>query len=117
MLRFNLNALFKARGIAHPRTFMINAGISPTTAGTILQGKIKTMRLDHAEILCKALHCQPNDLLRWTPDTPDTLLIGHPLRKLNQSLSFVHLSQAIKTMPLDQLKKVSQFIKESESNK
>jgi DNA-binding Xre family transcriptional regulator len=117
MLQFNLNALFKARGIAHPRTFMINAGISPTTAGTILQGKIKTMRLDHMEILCKVLFCQPNDVLRWTPDTPDTVPVGHPIRKLNQSLAFGHLTQAIKTMPLDQLKKVSQFIKESESNK
>jgi DNA-binding Xre family transcriptional regulator len=114
MLYFNLQNVLKVRGVTKPRVFLIKAGISAMSAHGLVRGSRKSMTLDIMEKLCKALYCQPNDLLRWTPDTMNPLPANHPLTQLQQSPAYEQMSKALRTMPLEKLEKVAEFIKENE---
>lgn len=84
MLRYNLKSIFRERGIDRPLAFMVNAGIASTTAHDIMNNNVRTFRLKHIEILCKALMCEPNDLLVWTPKKGEIYPDDLPLRKLEK---------------------------------
>jgi DNA-binding Xre family transcriptional regulator len=114
MLYFNLHNVLKVRGVTKPRVFLIKAGISAMSAHGLVRGSRQSMTLDIMEKLCKALYCQPNDLLRWAPDTMNPLPMDHPLRQLQQSPAYEQMSEAIRTMSLENLEKVAGFIKENE---
>ena len=82
MLTLNLTPIFKARSIQRPYSFLVKAGISHKTANTIINGTTRTFRLDHIELLCNLLICEPNDLLLWVPDKTKAYPPDHPLNKL-----------------------------------
>ena len=63
MLSLNLIPIFKARAIEKPYSFLVKAGLSPHSATNILNNKTHVFRLDHIELLCRVLICEPNDLL------------------------------------------------------
>ncbi|MBR4775688.1 MAG: helix-turn-helix transcriptional regulator [Bacteroidales bacterium] len=42
-------------------------GITPANLSILKTGKAKAMRLTTLESLCKALDCQPGDLLEYNP--------------------------------------------------
>lgn len=63
MLSLNLDPIFKVRGIESPHTALVKAGIHSSTAKRILYGNVRSFRLDHIEILCRILICEPHDLL------------------------------------------------------
>jgi len=44
-------------------------GIRPATIGLLWHGETKRLDMDHLDRLCKALNCQPGDLLEYIPDT------------------------------------------------
>ncbi len=52
-------------------------GITPANLSILKNGKARAIRLDTLEKLCKALDCQPGDLISYVPDespedsTPD----------------------------------------------
>jgi len=46
-------------------------GITPTNLAVLKNGRAKAVRFTTLDALCLALDCQPGDLLRWEPDTPD----------------------------------------------
>lgn len=50
-------------------------GISPVNLSRIKTGKITAMRFSTLDALCRALDCQPGDLLEFVPDdeAPDRL--------------------------------------------
>jgi DNA-binding Xre family transcriptional regulator len=116
MLQFDLNTMFKIRGISKPHIFMVKAGISPYTASKMLAQKMKWMDLRHLEMLCKVLYCQPNDLLQWIPSDA-TLPDSHPLYKMRHADTMMEVAAAIKTLPLEDLEKVAGFIKDNEAKK
>lgn len=45
--------------------------ITPANLSILKNGKARAVRLDTLEKLCKALHCQPGDLISYQPDDPD----------------------------------------------
>lgn len=43
-------------------------GISATNLSILKTGKAKAIRFSTLEALCRALDCQPGDMLEYTPD-------------------------------------------------
>ena len=43
-------------------------GITPANLAVLKNGRAKAVRLATLDALCRALDCQPGDLLRWEPD-------------------------------------------------
>ena len=43
-------------------------GISPTNLSILKTGKAKAVRFTTLDALCKALDCQPGDILEYRPD-------------------------------------------------
>lgn len=46
-------------------------GITPANLAVLKNGRAKAVRFSTLAALCSALDCQPGDILRWEPDTPD----------------------------------------------
>ncbi|MDQ2670023.1 MAG: helix-turn-helix transcriptional regulator [Gemmatimonadota bacterium] len=42
-------------------------GITPANLAVLKNGRAKAVRLSTLDALCRALDCQPGDLLRWEP--------------------------------------------------
>jgi DNA-binding Xre family transcriptional regulator len=116
MLYLNLKPILEARQIEKPYSFLVKIGIAPHTAHKILSNNTHVLRLDNLTLICKALHCQPNDLLVYRPN-PTNLPIAqnHPLNKLIQTPADNLWQQQLKTMPLDKLKQLTQLINNVET--
>ena len=89
---------------------MVKAGISPASANAILDSSVRTFKLDHIELLCKILVCEPNDLLLWTPNKDQQYANDHPLFNLQQQDSFKDMKQTMATIPYKQLKEITKQI-------
>lgn len=104
-MQSNLEELLKARGVIKPYAYLIKAGIPAFTATQMVTGSLKAIKLEYMELLCRALYCTPNDLFVWVPGDavlPET----HPLTKLKISNELHRVSEVIKTLPLDELKRL-----------
>jgi DNA-binding Xre family transcriptional regulator len=110
MLYFNLKPIFKARQIEKPYTFLVKIGIAPHTAHKILNNNTHVMRLDNLEIICKALYCEPNELLAYKPDNSNPIAKDHPLNKLIPTQDNTDWQEQLKTMPLSKLKQMAQIL-------
>jgi DNA-binding Xre family transcriptional regulator len=106
MLTLHLTPIFKARGIKKPYSFLVKAGLSPHSANYIAYGKGRVFRLDHIELLCKLLVCEPNDLLAWKPNKNELIAKDHPLTKLKQEPIDDSWQQTLNKMSYKQLKEV-----------
>ncbi len=113
MLILNLSPIFKARGIDRPYAFLVKAGIHSSTANKILSSSTRVFRLDHIEILCETLVCEPNDLVQWIPDRGHQLAPKHPLHNLKQQEEIDNWQQTLAAMPFKQLKQVTKAIIEN----
>ena len=47
-------------------------GITEANLSLLRTGKVKGIRFDTLEAICRALDCQPGDILEWRPDEPTT---------------------------------------------
>lgn len=47
-------------------------GITEANLSLLKQGKVKGIRFETLERICEYLACQPADLLRYEPGTPDS---------------------------------------------
>lgn len=105
MLNLNLKPIFEARGIERPYTYLVKAGISRQCAHNILSSKTRVFRLDHIELLCRVLNCEPNDLLSYTPDSQTILSETHPLNNLRQEvISQTSMKDSLANIPYKELK-------------
>lgn len=50
-------------------------GITLANLSILKTGKARAVRFDTLEALCRALNCQPGDLLEYVPDRTDELLV------------------------------------------
>src|SRR5690606_31309865 len=66
MLQFKLKEVLNIRGhwSAHKWLTTIG-GMNPASASKILNGKQKSLNLEHLSRICANLDCAPNDLLYW----------------------------------------------------
>lgn len=108
MLSLHLQPIFKARGIEKPYTFLVKNGFTPHAAHNLLNSKTRVFRLDHIELLCEILICEPNDLLLWQPNSGKQIAANHPLKKLSHTSDpETDLKKALFNLPYNQLKDIS----------
>lgn len=111
MLSLNVLPVFKARGIDNPYYFLVKLGLSPYTVNNILYNGVHSLDLRHVELLCKALVCEPNDLLVWNPDKnqfyPDNL----PLQKLKAKPLPIDVQQTLFAIPYKELVDIGNQLK------
>ena len=81
MLQIEIKSLMHARGAHLTQKLLMTAGIAQSTASKLLNGKPSGITFHHIEILCKLLHCTPNDLLVYKPDNGASIL-NDPLKVL-----------------------------------
>ncbi len=110
MLSLNLHPIFRARGIERPYSFLVKAGLSPHSANAILSSQTRVFRLDHIELLCRTLVCEPNDLVVFTPNKDQNLSPEHPLNNLKHSESGKDMRETLATMPFKQLQEITKQI-------
>ena len=115
LLTLNLTPIFKARGIDKPYTFLVKAGLSPHSANSIINSKTRIFKLDHIELLCSILTCEPNDLLVWTPNKGQLYPENNPLLKLKLDDINQNLQEALASMPFKQLKEITKSIFDKEN--
>lgn len=116
MLAFNLKAIFEARQIEKPYSYLVKIGIAAHTATRLLNSDVRVMRLDHVELLCKNLHCEPNDLLSFKNDKDAILPQNHPLNNLIPQEEDNNWQETLKTVPLKQLKEIALIINQSKTD-
>jgi DNA-binding Xre family transcriptional regulator len=106
MLHLNLQAVFKARQIPNPYTFLLNAGFTSSTASRLLSGAGGSINLKHLTALCELLYCTPNELLEYKPNNAIRPQ-NHPLCQLEVENETQSWEEMIKTLPLSQLKEIT----------
>lgn len=118
MLSLNLRPIFSTRGIEKPYSFLVKNGFTSHAANNLLNSKTRVFRLDHIELLCEVLLCEPNDLLLWKPDSDKTIAPNNPLNKLmaNEE-SKTDLKNTLFNLPYQQLKEISNKLTKEIDNK
>ena len=59
-----------ARRKMRSRELAERIGITEQNVSLLKSGKVKGIRFDTLEAICRALACQPGDILEWRPDEP-----------------------------------------------
>ena len=103
MIEINIKSLLLQRGIVHPVTALMKAGIGQGIVNKYLKGKVQRIPIKHIETLCSLLRCTPNDLFKWTPHQPADDNAGNPLQALRPKPSF-NLQEKLKAMSLEEIK-------------
>ena len=67
MITFKVYEMMAHRGFKTRTALADAAGIHPTSIGKIVDGKAKTLNIRHLDGLCRALGCQPGDLVEYVP--------------------------------------------------
>ncbi len=63
----NLDVML-ARRKMRSRELAERIGITEQNVSLLKSGKVKGIRFDTLEAICRALDCQPGDILEWRPD-------------------------------------------------
>lgn len=111
MLEYNLQSIFKARGIDKPYSYLVHIGFTPHTATRLTTNSSLVLNLKHIEKLCLHLNCEPNDLLIWTPDKNTMLPDNHALQNLKANTEAINL-ELIRSLPFKQLKELADKVSE-----
>lgn len=67
-MHFKVYEMMAKRGIKTRKALAEMVGIHQTNIGKIVDGDVKRIDVDTLEGLCRALDCQPSDLLEYIPD-------------------------------------------------
>lgn len=65
----NLDVML-ARRKMRSRELAERIAITEQNVSLLKSGKVKGIRFDTLEAICRVLDCQPGDLLEWRPDPP-----------------------------------------------
>lgn len=69
-IKVNLAVLLAERGVKS-KDLAEAIGITEANLSLLRQGKVKGMRFDTLEAICRHLSCTPGDLLKYVPGRPD----------------------------------------------
>lgn len=61
-----------ARRKMRSRELAERIGLTEANVSLLKSGKVKGIRFETLEAICRALDCQPGDLLEWRPDSIDS---------------------------------------------
>lgn len=67
MIKFNVKVMLAMRDMTQKQLAEIT-GIRPPTVSMICLGTVKQLPIDALNKICKALDCQPSDLMTYIPD-------------------------------------------------
>lgn len=112
MLKYNLERLFKLRGITNPSIFLQNNGLKGYTALRIVNKKFVTLTTIQIEQLCIIFNCTPNDLMEWAPDNTSPQNENLALKKLIVTDVKFNLNQISRDVPIDKLEMFAQKVEE-----
>ncbi|KOH44375.1 helix-turn-helix domain-containing protein [Sunxiuqinia dokdonensis] len=110
MLQFNISYLLEIKGIANPFNFLVKHGLTPNVASRLLNGKVAQLKLSHVSVLCRSLHCTPNDLVDWVEDHDAPLPENHPLQSLVREHIPLNIRGQLRELSFEQLKEVRSLI-------
>ena len=110
MLYYNLERIFKARGIEKPYPFLIDHGISQRYAYLLNKGVVADMKLKYLEKVCEILNCTPHDILVWEPDKKSVAIENHPLSILRGNNQTPDVLNELRTMPLQKIEELQVYI-------
>lgn len=116
MINLRIAALCEERLIKHAFTALVEAGISTTKARQYLDNKTNRLMVDDIEILCRLLHCTPNDLLEWTPNNKAQDYEGNPLEAIRKKPLF-NLEDILKGMTVGEIKAMVEKKKKEEEER
>lgn len=68
MMRFKVYEMMAKRGVKTRKKLAEMVGIHQTNIGKIVDGNVKRIDVETLEGLCRALECQPSDLIEYIPD-------------------------------------------------
>ena len=69
MIKFKVKVMLAVRDMTQKELAEIT-GIRPPTVSSICLGTIKHLPVDALDKICKALDCQPSDLMEYIEETP-----------------------------------------------
>lgn len=69
-IKVNLAVLLAERGVKS-KDLAEHVGITEANLSLLKQGKVKGIRFDTLEAICRYLGCEPGDLLKYLPDDPE----------------------------------------------
>ena len=67
MIKFNVKVMLAMRDMTQKQLAEIT-GIRPPTISMICLGTVKQLPIEALNKICKALDCQPSDLMQYIPD-------------------------------------------------
>ncbi|MDQ0301080.1 helix-turn-helix domain-containing protein [Ancylobacter polymorphus] len=70
-IKVSLAAVLARRNVKS-KELAASIGITEANLSLLRQGKVKGIRFDTLEAICRALDCQPGDILRFEPDSETT---------------------------------------------
>jgi len=70
MIRVNLTKVMFEKQMTS-KELAEKIGITPANLSNLKNSKVKGIRFDTLEKLCKVLNCQPGDILEYLPDEPN----------------------------------------------
>ncbi|MCX5493677.1 helix-turn-helix transcriptional regulator [Kaistia dalseonensis] len=70
-IKVNLAAMLALRNVKS-KELAEYIGITEANLSLLRQGKVKGMRFDTLEAICRYLDCQPGDILQYEPDGETT---------------------------------------------
>lgn len=69
MMYYNIEKMFKLRGVLNPVGFLRKYGLTKSIVHKIIKKETKAFKLSSLEKVCIGLNCTPNDLIEWKPDS------------------------------------------------
>jgi hypothetical protein len=106
MLVFNLDRLFKLRGISFPMKHLTQQGLSKSTAYRLTARDFERISAGDIEMLCKCF----NDLMEWKPDNAQEDLPNNPMFALKRNESKFDISSIVKDVPVEKLEELQKEI-------
>ncbi len=99
MITLDVTRAIKLKGIEKPYSFLTANGFTHHTAYRMTNGKPRSIKFQHLEKLCRILHCEPHELLAYTPDKNSVLPVNDHLAFLaKEEVVPVDLRSIMKTL-------------------
>ena len=112
MLRYNLQRIFRLKGIDKPFTFLKKHGFSHAVAHKIATGKKLDLTLREIEKVCTIFNCRLDDILEWIPEKPEDEKVNKLFEHLIKDEPATSLSKKLQKLSPAKLKEVEELIKD-----
>ncbi|MCL5028738.1 MAG: helix-turn-helix transcriptional regulator [Bacteroidetes bacterium] len=116
MLKYNLQKMFKLRGITNPTIYLQRNGFKDYTSYKIAYNEFKYLPAETMEKICLLLNCTPNDLMEWVPDSTQAQNENAALRKLITTQTNINLTQVLHDVPVEKMNEFVQKVEELKKN-